>query len=140
MQPQYGNGSRQSQETIDLGPSIRVLQLNIEGISHDKCKHLSRLAKDNNINFITLQETHLSTESELQTRANVRGYKIIAKILSDVCKSIVLVRDEVSEFKVTSTNNDNNIGTITIELSGLCIISVYKPPNIKWATPPSHPK
>lgn len=50
----------------EIGDSLRIMQLNIEGISASKCEVLEVLA--------ALQETHLTLEG---SRSAVRGYTMI---------------------------------------------------------------
>lgn len=130
------NGSYKNPLTKDIGPCLHILQLNIEGISRDKCEHLSRVATDNNIDLIALQETHITDDSQLPTRAKIPGYKLIAYITSQTYGSNVYIREDILEFKVTACSRLNNIETIGIEISGQNIICVYKPPNINWPNPP----
>uniref|UniRef100_H3BBV6 Endonuclease/exonuclease/phosphatase domain-containing protein n=1 Tax=Latimeria chalumnae TaxID=7897 RepID=H3BBV6_LATCH len=45
-----------------IGPALRVLQLNVEGLSAAKRTVISDLARRHNIDVVCLQETHISTD------------------------------------------------------------------------------
>lgn len=61
----------------EIGDMIRVMQLNIEGISKPKCKVLAKLLYEETIDIVAIQETHLSQEGP---RSEVGGYTIVGAL------------------------------------------------------------
>ena len=54
--------SKQPQEHLAVGPALRILQLNVEGLSAPKRSLIEVLAFQHSIDVICLQETHIGTE------------------------------------------------------------------------------
>ena len=50
-------------ETINLGTRLKILSLNVEGISMEKCDYLAKLLQKHDIDILLLQETHLEPKS-----------------------------------------------------------------------------
>uniref|UniRef100_H2ZUE6 Endonuclease/exonuclease/phosphatase domain-containing protein n=1 Tax=Latimeria chalumnae TaxID=7897 RepID=H2ZUE6_LATCH len=44
---------------LHVGPTIRICQLNIKGISRSKCEYLERLLKKHSVDVLVLEETHI---------------------------------------------------------------------------------
>lgn len=61
----------------EIGDSLRILQLNIEGISASKCEVLENTLYEEKIDVAALQETHLTQEG---ARSAVRGYTMIGAL------------------------------------------------------------
>lgn len=138
-------GSFKSQNTQNskcIGPCARVLQLNIEGISKDKCEYLSKLSKEYKIDLIALQETHLIYD-QIDSRARIPGYKMIGMLGSEIYGSIMYIRQDISDYSVASCYRQSNIEIISVNLMGTTVSAVYKPPQDHWPDPPlpaiSHP-
>lgn len=70
---------RSSQGCIarDLEDFIRICHLNIQAISRPKYKILTQLLKENNIDLVLIQESHLYDEKQAHSRAYISGYEII---------------------------------------------------------------
>lgn len=62
-------------QTWDMAPQLLILQHNIEAISCNKAKYLSRLLHDNKINVLLLQETHAEKE-DLLNRDSIAGFRL----------------------------------------------------------------
>lgn len=137
------NGPSKDPLTRTVGPSVRILQLNIEGSSRPKCDYLARMASDNNIDVIVLQELHIDDISKLDHRASIPGFNLLAYVLSPIYGSAVYSKTTLNDVSVTSISNINNLELITFKVSNLTIVSVYKPPNNSFSNPPldahSHP-
>ena len=43
--------------------TLRKIQINVEGLSHEKCQYLARLRRENDIDVAVLQETHVKEAS-----------------------------------------------------------------------------
>lgn len=128
-------GSSQSQTRIikNFGPNIHILQINVEGLSKDKCDYLSKLAIENSIDVIALQESHLNEDNI--TKGKVAGFKMIGYLPSSIHGSVMYVRNSLCDIKRVCCQEISGTEVIALELSGLTVVSVYKPPNTQWPTP-----
>uniref|UniRef100_H3AUT7 Endonuclease/exonuclease/phosphatase domain-containing protein n=1 Tax=Latimeria chalumnae TaxID=7897 RepID=H3AUT7_LATCH len=68
------NGPLQDQRKLHVGPTIRICQLNIEGISRSKCKYLERLLKKHSVDILVLEETHIEHTHLFDTRERITGF------------------------------------------------------------------
>jgi len=59
------NSPFQGSRTRNVGPQLRILQLNIEGISREKSEYLSKVLHEYAIDIALLEETHAATEAQL---------------------------------------------------------------------------
>lgn len=55
----------------DSGGNFKIYQLNVEGLSVDKCKYLEKQCRELKADVVLLQETKLTHEGE---RSNITGY------------------------------------------------------------------
>ena len=62
-----------------MGPSLRILQLNVEGLTFPKCEILTKILKDDNIDIAILQETHSEDDKEAATK-KIAGYNLMASV------------------------------------------------------------
>lgn len=119
-------------QNLELGPNLNICQLNIEGISKDKCQYLSRLAEEFKVDVILLQETHTATEEQLRERGDIIGYILIDSLNSPVYGSATYVKQGISDYETIHKQDEDNIFVIVTKISNIHIINVYKPPNIPW--------
>jgi len=126
-----------------VGPQIRILQFNIEGISREKAEYLSKVLHKYTIDIALLEETHATTEAQLQTRGQIPGYNVISATYDPRYESATYIKDSINNWKIIETSNLNDISIITVEVAGISVQNLYKPPNTKWPTnlPPllNHP-
>lgn len=73
-------GSFQSQKTRDVGPSVRIMQINIEGISKAKSDYLHKLLNIDKIDVVNIQETHTKDDLDLERRCHLPGYTLIEAV------------------------------------------------------------
>lgn len=130
--------SYKHQLTRNTGPSTNISQINAEGLTRDKCKYPSKPAIEKDVDVIPLQEAHLTKDN--LARANIPGYNITANLSSPIHGLILYVKNNFTDYKVI-TKQDKEIEIIIDELKGLMIVSIYKPPNVRWPNPPTvkHP-
>src|SRR5699024_6593358 len=64
-------------KVLTVCENLTVCQLNIEGISEDKCDFLSKMALRERVDVIVLQETHTSSEIDLFSRGQITGYTLV---------------------------------------------------------------
>lgn len=117
---------------LTLGPSLKICQLNIEGISKDKSDYLSKICIDYGIDVIALQETHTATEEQLRTRGSIDGYHLVDFLCSGVHGIATYVKDSITNFEKVYAQIISDIYLITIKVSDVHIVNVYKPPNVQW--------
>lgn len=110
----------------DIGPQIHIFQLNIQGLGRNKCEYLSRLAIDNGIDVIKLQEINLADEEQIKAQGKILGYTIVAKITSNVHGSIMYLHYDIKEYKIINCTQQFNIETMIIEISGIMLMIIYK--------------
>ena len=115
-----------------IGAVTKVCQLNIEGISKDKCDYLSKICLDNHIDIIVLQETHVETEEKMFARGNVRGYILVDFIPSKVHGIATYVRENIDSYEMVLKHVFSGIFVLAIKVADLHIVNVYKPPNVAW--------
>lgn len=125
-----------SLNTIHVGPSIKTLSLNIEGISLAKCQILSKLAQDEEIDVILLQETHIRNENDLNRRCTISGFSIIESIFHPHYGITTLVRDTISSVQTVHKSCEDDVEVIIISVSDIIIANIYKPPAKTRPNPP----
>lgn len=132
MQTNPQNGSSKSHLTRNLGSSIRICQLNIEGISKSKSQYLSKFLIDNEIDVAIIQETHTANEQELKQRGTVYGFTIIGATYHRSHGIATYIRNSIENAELISEDIEFGIHRLVIDLGGMKIINIYKPPTIKW--------
>ena len=60
------------ENSVPIGPSMQILQINVEGLSLAKCEVLSKLADDYDVDVLLLQETHLKHLADLNGRCRIK--------------------------------------------------------------------
>lgn len=88
------------QATIYIGRSMKLCHINVEGSSSEKSEYLGRFGIENNINVITVQETHIDDPSEFNTRRNVPGYITALYLTSKVYGIATYVKADSKEYSV----------------------------------------
>lgn len=125
-------GTSQCHLTRDIGPSIRVCQLNIEGISRAKCEHLSKILIENKIDVVLLQETHTENDIQLSQRGKIAGYTAIGTNHHKHYGLATYVRSNISNATLLSVDTEFEIYSVSISIADIKIINIYKPPNANW--------
>lgn len=129
---QNRNQNNQNNCTRDVGPTLRICQINVEGISCAKSDYLSRLCADENIDVALIQETHTATMEDLNKRGKVEGFEMIVAENSNVHGIATYVKRNVVDVDVIESSIKDLIHTSTIQAGFLKITNVYKPPNTQW--------
>lgn len=122
-------------QTKAIGPSVRICQLNIEGISRAKSEYLSKLLREHSIDVAVIQETHLADEHQLKARGEILGYSAAGYTLHPTYGIATYIRNGVKNVQLISTHTDNNIHITVIAIDQLKIVNVYKPPGVQWQDP-----
>ena len=103
---------------------IRLLQLNVEGLTRVKRDLIRHLADINHVNIILLQETHCTEEEKLA----IEGYNIIDFIPSKHHGIASYTCDGVTAKPIQKSTDDSSIEWITIDVDVCTIVNIYKPP------------
>ncbi|KAG5889332.1 hypothetical protein JTB14_012603 [Gonioctena quinquepunctata] len=84
--------------TKEIGPSVRFLQLNCEGISGSESEYISPLAREESVDIVCLQELHVGDINQLNYRVKIERFKIATYILSNIHGSAILVKHNIMDF------------------------------------------
>ena len=104
--------------------ALVVMSANIEGLTAYKVSILSELCKDKHCHCLCLHETHRAKD---QAMPNIPGMTLVAQRPHNKHGSSVFVIDGL-KFNIISVCEENNVEFITVELPGVVVHSVYKPP------------
>uniref|UniRef100_A0A1B0DJV0 Endonuclease/exonuclease/phosphatase domain-containing protein n=1 Tax=Phlebotomus papatasi TaxID=29031 RepID=A0A1B0DJV0_PHLPP len=90
----------------------------------------------NKIDLIALQETHTKDDDDLKRRGNIPGYSLVAALHSQTHGVATYAQTNICDINVLLAATVNAVQVIVIELCGVKVLNVYKPPNVAWADPP----
>uniref|UniRef100_H3AF50 Endonuclease/exonuclease/phosphatase domain-containing protein n=1 Tax=Latimeria chalumnae TaxID=7897 RepID=H3AF50_LATCH len=130
------NGPPQGQRKLHVGPTIRICQLNIEGISRSKCEYLERLLKKHSVDVLVLEETHIKHTHLFNTRGRITGFDLIAcnnHLKYGLACYVKQGIEDCTELKHTTIAG---VFTTAIRVGELTITNVYKPPLVQRPDPP----
>ena len=108
------NGYSHGHQTRNLGPCIKICQLNIEGISRSKCDVLQKVLRPNVAAII--QETHAENEEQLDKRGKIPGYDLVGATYHHAYGVATYVRSNIENVHLCSTSSDNNIHEVTVQI------------------------
>lgn len=98
---------------------------------------------ENSVDVIAIQETHTKDAADLNMRGNVHGYTLAGAINDEQYGVATYIRSQLKDFKVVYEDRTADIYVLAIELAGIIIVNIYKPPGVTWPNPPvpsfSHP-
>lgn len=119
---------------LEVGNQLRVLQINVERISAEKSEYLARIAFDLNVDLILLQESHAKNDSDLMKRVTIDGFSLISALNDSRYGIATYMKSSIVEFDIKHEEIVNNIFVSTINVAGINITNVYKPPSIAWSS------
>jgi len=70
------SGEARDDDFLAVGPALRILQLNVEGLSAAKRSVIRTIADRHNIDVICLQETHV--DADISSRFTIGGFDLIS--------------------------------------------------------------
>lgn len=116
-----------------LGPAMRIVQLNVEGLSAAKRELICNIAVQQKADVVCLQETHVSDDKA--SRFNIQGFDLVSYALHSKHGRAMYVRSDITEAAhVVSTKHCD-----VIRVGGFHIANVYKPPSEQWDSPSPFP-
>ena len=104
--------------------AMTVILANVEGLSANKASILSELCKIQHCHCLCLQETHRAKDP---ARPKIPGMTLVAERPHNKHGSSVFVRDGLKVNSI-SVCEEENVEFITVELPGVVVHSLYKPP------------
>ena len=133
---ELGNRTNRPEATqgshIPLGRQIRILSLNVEGISRPKCDVLAKMCRENKIDLVLLQETHLK-ETDPTSRATIGGYTPVSRLNHPKYGVSVYAKTPDETTVVAEHVDDTGTQFQTIGIGGYEVTNLYKPPGVEWA-------
>ncbi|XP_047999764.1 uncharacterized protein LOC125236889 [Leguminivora glycinivorella] len=118
---------------ISIGPSLRICQLNVEGISLAKCEYLHKMLTKHNVDVLLLQETHTKDMQDLESRGKILGYNIISAHNHAKYGIVTYARESLTDISILPTKvNPSNFYLIAIKVQDTSIVNIYKPPAQEW--------
>ena len=115
----------------NLSTAMTVISANIEGLTAAKASILSDMCKRECCHCLCLQESHRATHL---SRPKIAGMTLVAERPHNKYGSAILIRDDL-KVKSVSVSDVGDVDLITIEMPGVIVHSVYKPPNEKFVLP-----
>ena len=109
-----------------VGPALRILQLNVEGLSATKRSVINVIADKQDIDIICLQETHVDTDKA--SLFSIPGFDLVSYVLHPKHGRAMYVRGNISYVvHVLSTCYCD-----VMRVGGFHIPKVYKPSSEGW--------
>ena len=96
---------------------LRIIQINVEGQSHEKCQYLARLQRENDIDVAVLQETHVKEASSPQ-RYTIHGYDMTDATYHPKYGTATYVREDLNARSVVVDSHQSNSYVTAIKVSG----------------------
>ena len=107
-------------------PSVpmTVISANVEGLTASKASILSVMYKEQHCHCLCPQETHRSKD---QAMPRIPGMALLAERPHNKLGRSVFIRDGLKVNNI-SVCEEGNVELITVELSGVIVHSMYRPP------------
>lgn len=116
-----------------LSNSFGILSLNIEGISKDKSDYVSKLAHEQRVEVVLLQETHTESEESLRDRGNLKGYVLVDFLLSKIYGLACYVKkSSACNVEFIQKGEFEGVFFIAFKFCDISVTNIYKPPNNIW--------
>ena len=132
--PTHQTTSNHTMSTVNsqsLSTALTVISANIESLTASKASMLSEMCKREHCHCLCFQETHRAPHL---SRLKIPGMTLIAKRPHIKYGSAILIRSDL-KVKGVSVWEQDNVELISIEMPGVVVHSLYKPPNEKFVLP-----
>lgn len=111
---------------LAVGPALRILQLNVEGLSAAKRSVISSIADKEKVDIICLEETHV--DGDTASRFSITGFDLVSYTLHAKHGRATYVRGNITEAAHVLSTPFCDV----IRVGGYHIANVYKPPSESW--------
>jgi endonuclease/exonuclease/phosphatase family metal-dependent hydrolase len=118
---------------LSLGSNLKICHINIDGISTSISEYPARLMHDEDIDIVTVQETHASEEN-LRRRGSIPEYILIGAIYSNVY--CITYKASYYNCRTLYQDHSHDVHTLAVEIDGTIVVNVYKPPTTSWSNVP----
>lgn len=115
---------------LRLESCLKICQFHTKGFLCFKGEFFFRLIRDNNIDVITLHETHTLDDYDQNKRGSIPGYCILDAIHHKQYVLATFVKKDRVTTKTREENTKEGISTLIVEVCDVKIINVYKPPDV----------
>ena len=109
-----------------VGPALRILQLNVEGMSAAKRDLISNIADKEKIDIVCLQETHVKDDKA--NRFDIKGFDLVCYVLHPKHGRATYVRSDMTEASHIASTPHCDV----VRIGGYHVANVYKPPSERW--------
>lgn len=118
----------------NIGPTLRICQVNVEGMSRPKGDYLAKVsAEEKKIDILMIQETHIETMDGMEVRGKVDGLDLIVAEGSRVHGIATYVRKNISDIRIIESKSSEGIYSSThIRVGSISVTNVYKSPAAQW--------
>ena len=125
--PNNDNPTDLDQDFQAIGSVLRILQLNVEGLSAAKRCVIRSFAERQKIDIIGLQETHVNVGKA--SHFSIRGFDLVCYALHSKNGRETYVRTDITDAAhiVLTSHCD------AVRVGGFHIVNICKPPSKSWA-------
>jgi exonuclease III len=85
------------------------------------------------VDVIAVQETHATSEDNLRRRGNMPGYLLIGGVHSNVHGFATYAKTSILTCRALFQDHSKDVYTLAVEVDGIVIVNVYKPPSANWS-------
>ena len=123
--------NRQDEDFLDLGPVLRVLTLNTEGLTTAKRELIATICEEHKVDVLCLQETHTASTAPAY-RLKIRNFDLISFTGHEHHGRATYVRSTCVDVEAIGHDDYSD----TIRIGNYTVTNVYKPPTASWASSP----
>ena len=122
----YNSQEGQSDDFLAIGLALRILQLNMEGLSAAKRTVIWNTAERHNVDVICLQETHV--DADCANRFMISGFNLISYTLHAKHSQALYARNNLIEVSQQPSTSHCDV----VKVGNYHTANVYKPPSKPW--------
>lgn len=116
-----------------INSTLKICQINVEGLTKEKCEYLSRLMYKNKIDVLLLQETHQIDETHMKNCGPITGFNLVDSLYHRNYGIATLVKNDIKNVAVSSKLNLHGTALLTVVVNSVSILNIYKPPSAEWS-------